>query len=63
MLTLYGFAYSNYYNIVKHALLYKGVAFEERLTYPNTPELLAVNPVGKVPGMITEQTARVVPAT
>ena len=55
MLTLYGFAYSNYYNIVKHALLYKGVPFEEHLTYPNTPELLAVNPAGKVPGMITEQ--------
>lgn len=54
MLTLHGFAYSNYYNIVKHALMIKGVPFEEQLVYPNTPELLAVNPAGKVPAMTTE---------
>ncbi|MDG1205862.1 MAG: glutathione S-transferase, partial [Pseudomonadales bacterium] len=28
MPTLHGFSYSNYYNMPKHALLYKGVSFE-----------------------------------
>jgi glutathione S-transferase len=55
MLTLHGFAYSNYYNIVKHALMIKGIPFEEQILYPNTPELLAVNPAGKAPAMTTEQ--------
>ena len=55
MLTLHGFAYSNYHNIVKHALMYKGIPFEEHVVYPNTPELLAVNPTGKAPAMTTEQ--------
>ena len=35
MPTLHGFSYSNYYNMPKHALLYKGVAFEEDLVYPS----------------------------
>ena len=55
MITLHGFSFSNYYNIVKHALMYKGIPFEERLVYPNTPEMMPVNPVGKVPAMTTEQ--------
>ena len=55
MLTLHGFAYSNYHNIVKHALMYKGIPFEEHVVYPNTPEMLAVNPTGKAPAMTTEQ--------
>ena len=54
MLTLHGFAYSNYHNIVKHALMHKGIRFEEHIVYPGTPELLAVNPAGKVPAMTTE---------
>jgi len=53
MLTLHGFAFSNYYNIVKHALMFKGIPFEENLVYPGSPELLAVNPAGKVPAMTT----------
>lgn len=54
MIILYGFPYSNYYNIVKHVLLQKGIPFEERLVYPKTTELLAVNPVAKVPALTTE---------
>lgn len=53
MLTLHGFAFSNYYNIVKHALMAKGIPFREHLVYPGSPELLAVNPAGKVPAMTT----------
>ena len=55
MLTLHGFAYSNYHNMVKHTLMQKGIPFEEHIVYPNTPEMLAVNPTGKVPAMTTEQ--------
>lgn len=54
MITLFGFPYSNYHNIVKHTLMHKGVEFEERITYTGTPELLAVNPLGKVPVMTTD---------
>ncbi|MEQ9464462.1 MAG: glutathione S-transferase family protein [Haliea sp.] len=53
MLTLHGFAASNYYNIVKHCLLHKGVPFTENLVYPGSPELLAVSPAGKVPALTT----------
>jgi glutathione S-transferase len=55
MLTLHGFPFSNYHNIVKHALMQKGIRFDERIVYPNTPEILAVNPTGKVPAMTTEK--------
>lgn len=55
MLTLHGFAYSNYHNMVKHALMLKGIPFDEHVVYPNSPELLAVNPTGKVPAMTTAQ--------
>lgn len=53
MLTLHGFAFSNYHNIVKHALLYKGIAFEEHKVYPGDPQLQAVSPAGKVPALTT----------
>lgn len=55
MLTLHGFPFSNYHNIVKHALMHKGVPFEEHIVYPGMPELLAVNPTGKAPAMTTEK--------
>lgn len=50
MLKLYGFSVSNYYNMVKLALLEKGLPFEEVTFYPTqTPESLAISPRGKVP--------------
>jgi glutathione S-transferase len=55
MLTLHGFPFSNYHNIVKHTLLYKGIPFEEHIAYPGSPELMAVNPAGKAPAMTTEK--------
>ncbi|MEH6636959.1 MAG: hypothetical protein V7700_15660 [Halioglobus sp.] len=47
MITLHGFPYSNYHNIVKHALMYKGIAFEERIVYPNTPEMMADSDISR----------------
>ena len=56
MLKLYGFAVSNYYNMVKLALLEKGVPFEEVVFFPgHTSEALAVSPRGKVPVLGVEQ--------
>lgn len=56
MLTLYGFAVSNYFNIVKHCLLHKGLEFEEVTVYPNAePDYLRKSPMGKVPCLETEQ--------
>lgn len=55
MLTLHGFPYSNYHNIVKHALMLKSVPFEEHIVYPGSPEIMVVSPAGKVPAMTTEQ--------
>ena len=50
MFKLYGFAVSNYYNMVKLALLEKGLPFEEVTFYPaQTPDSLAISPRGKVP--------------
>lgn len=50
MLKLYGFSVSNYYNMVKLALLEKGLPFEEVMFYPaQTPDSLAISPRGKVP--------------
>ncbi len=50
MLKLYGFSVSNYYNMVKLALLEKGLPFEEVTFYPTPiPESLAISPRGKVP--------------
>ncbi len=54
MITLHGFAYSNYYNIVKHVLLHKGLAFEEDLQYGGDDAYLVISPVGKIPALTTE---------
>lgn len=48
MLTLCGFAASNYYNKVKLALLEKGVPFEEELAWVGQADT-AASPLGKVP--------------
>jgi glutathione S-transferase len=53
MITLHGFAASNYYNLVKHALLYKEVPFQENLIYSGGDEWLAISPMGKVPAITT----------
>jgi glutathione S-transferase len=58
MLTLVGFAVSNYYNKVKIQLLEKGVAFEEELNWASKDEAtLACSPLGKVPFVRTPQGA------
>ncbi len=54
MLTLIGFAASNYYNKVKLALLEKGVRFEEELAWLGETDLDA-SPLGKVPYLRTDQ--------
>lgn len=57
MLTLHGFALSNYYNKVKLALLEKGVPFEEKYcgVQQKDEALLAASPLGKIPYLATEQ--------
>ncbi|EJM57717.1 glutathione S-transferase family protein [Pseudomonas sp. KB_15] len=56
MIKLYGFSVSNYYNMVKLALLEKGLPFEEVPFYGGTaPEALAISPRGKVPVLQVEQ--------
>ncbi len=61
MLTLCGFAASNYYNKVKLALLEKGVPFQEELAWVGETDRSA-SPLGKVPyvktahGPISEST-------
>lgn len=54
MLTLCGFAASNYYNKVKFALLEKGVPFEEELAWVGKTDPSA-SPIGKVPYIRTAQ--------
>ena len=54
MPTLHGFSYSNYYNIPKHALLYKGVGFEEDLVYPSADGYEKLSPALKVPSLTTD---------
>jgi glutathione S-transferase len=50
MLKLYGFPVSNYYNMVKLALLEKGFEFEEVIMRPSQEsDYLAKSPMGKVP--------------
>lgn len=53
MLTLCGFAASNYYNKVKLALLEKGVPFEEELAWLGQTDK-ACSPLGKVPYLKTD---------
>lgn len=56
MFKLYGFAVSNYFNMVKLALLEKDLAFEEVTLYGNqSEEFLSISPRGKVPALGTEQ--------
>ncbi len=55
MIKLYGFPISNYYNMVKMALLEKGMDFEEVIVRPNQDdEYLQKSPMGKVPCIETE---------
>lgn len=54
MPTLHGFSYSNYYNMPKHALLYKGVSFEEDLVYPSADGYNKLSPALKVPSLTTD---------
>jgi glutathione S-transferase len=57
MLTLHGFALSNYYNKVKMVLLEKGVPFEEKSVNLREKDeaLLAASPLGKIPYITTGQ--------
>ena len=56
MLTLCGFALSNYYNKVKLVLLEKGLPFEEQLVMTRSKDeaVLSASPLGKVPFLRTE---------
>lgn len=55
MLKLHGFAVSNYFNMVRMALMEKGAPFEIVETYPSQESAyLARSPVGKVPCLETE---------
>ena len=52
---LHGVPLSNFYNMAKHSLLEKNVAFEEILTPPSQdPAFLAKSPMGKVPMLETD---------
>ncbi|MBA6326519.1 glutathione S-transferase family protein [Colwellia sp. MB02u-6] len=55
MITLHGFAASNYYNLVKHVLLHKELPFKENLLYAGSEELLVMSPAGKVPVITTAE--------
>lgn len=54
MVTLHGFPASNYYNIVKHVLLFKEIPFEEDIIFSGGDEWRAISPLGKVPALTTE---------
>jgi glutathione S-transferase len=55
VITLHGFSSSNYYNIIKHVLLHKGIPFEEDLNYGGNEDYLGLSPVGKIPALTTAQ--------
>ncbi|MBD3648393.1 MAG: glutathione S-transferase family protein [Pseudomonadales bacterium] len=56
MLKLYGAPRSNYFNMVKAALLEKGIEYEEILTGPSQEsDYLARSSMGKIPCIETEQ--------
>lgn len=56
MFKLYGFAVSNYFNMVKLALLEKGLPFEVVTLHGNqSDEFLSISPRGKVPVLGVEQ--------
>ncbi|MFP5467354.1 MAG: glutathione S-transferase [Gammaproteobacteria bacterium] len=54
MITLCGFAASNYYNKVRLALLEKGVPFNEETAWVGETDL-AASPLGKVPYLKTDE--------
>lgn len=57
MIKLYGFRVSNYYNMLRWAMLEKGIEFEEVHTMPNQDrEYLAKSPMGKVPSIEVDGT-------
>jgi glutathione S-transferase len=56
MLKLYGFAVSNYFNMVKFALDFKGIDYEQVTVYPNQEaDFLLKSPMGKVPVLETDK--------
>ncbi len=56
LIKLHGFSVSNYCNVVRLALLEKGVAFEYAVTATSQEaDFLAKSPMGKVPLLETEQ--------
>jgi len=57
MLTLCGFAISNYYNKVKLVLLEKGLPFDEQLVMTRSKDeaVLSASPLGKIPFLRTPQ--------
>ena len=57
MITLYGFAVSNYFNIVKQVLLEKQIAFTEERVLPRSKDeaVLSMSPLGKIPFIRTPQ--------
>ncbi len=56
MITLCGFAVSNYYNKLKLILLEKEIPFHERLVYPwERDSFRQSSPMGKIPFVETEQ--------
>ena len=57
MITLCGFPISNYYNVVKMALLEKGVPFNEEVVMTKSTEesVLSASPLGKIPFIRTPQ--------
>lgn len=56
MIKLYGFAVSNYYNMVKFALLEKGIEFAEVAAMPSQEnDFTAKSPMGKVPCIETDK--------
>jgi len=56
MIKLHGAPLSNYYNMVKTALLEKNIAFEAVLSPPSQePDYLAKSPMGKIPCIETDQ--------
>jgi len=55
-LRLHGYPVSNYFNIVRAALIEKGVDFQIELTRPSQdPAFLSRSPMGKIPVLETEE--------
>lgn len=56
MIKLHGFAVSNYYNMVKHTLEEKGIAYQEVSAMPSQEEAYtSKSPMGKVPCIETDK--------